>query len=579
MFNFYYDKMKLSSIFGNWINTIKKFPVSHLILCFITLVACQGVRYRDIFTLDSERILWSGLLAFIFSLFGPLWYETWAKTKKQKIINISFQILSIVIWIVYFWIIRSVDLYYLSTSDTLSYFGIIALSIILLLAMIAIRDRDNEKKSIQSYTNIVLWTVVGLAVGFIVWGGISGAFWSIDTLLFHPAWDMWKIYMYVWCISLILLAPSFGLNYYLIRNRDENAKISRINKIFWSYIFLPLTFLYLAIFLLYGIKILITWSWPKWVIIWLWFGYFLIGMIAVFLTYLQDGKIYKILQKVIFGSFLLIAMLMIWAIHIRIQEYGITINRYMACAGILTMILVWISALFFTNKRFLSVFCIVFVIGIMSIYWWPMSAKQISMKSQINNLKVLLENENISLPLTKNSLAKLDSKWTKDIVYAMRYLSREYGEYERTKWIIDPTWQTDSNGYDLINWYLGYDYKSDYTKRFAWNLYDKDQYSSSIDVSNFEKMYPIWWYYNNIHSAQDSQFEILIEDKITILDLSEFAEMMYDSIMQNKDDKNPFILEKWEYTYVLTYVGWFSPDENGEVKIKSIGGYVFAGSK
>ena len=58
---------------------------------------------------------------------------------------------------------------------------------------------------------------------------------------------------------MILLTGSFVLNYYLI-STEASAIIlpSRIRKIFGSYIILPLAMIYLAIFLAYAVKILIT---------------------------------------------------------------------------------------------------------------------------------------------------------------------------------------------------------------------------------------------------------------------------------------------------------------------------------
>jgi hypothetical protein len=57
--------------------------------------------------------------------------------------------------------------------------------------------------------------------------------------------------------------------------QDIDIEDSRIRKIFGVYIFLPLAFVYLAIFLAYGIKILVSGVWPKGIIVMLGIGFFI----------------------------------------------------------------------------------------------------------------------------------------------------------------------------------------------------------------------------------------------------------------------------------------------------------------
>ncbi|MBQ9553888.1 DUF4153 domain-containing protein [bacterium] len=55
-------------------------------------------------------------------------------------------------------------------------------------------------------------------------------------------------------------------------------------------------------------------------------------MLSYLLTYPEKTKLYEILHKILFISFLFIVVLMICAISQRIAQYGITINRYFICA-------------------------------------------------------------------------------------------------------------------------------------------------------------------------------------------------------------------------------------------------------
>ena len=567
---------KLSLLFWNWINAIKKFPVSHLIVLFVTIVACRWVHKRNVFTLETERLYIVGIMAFVLSLFWPLRFEKSENSKKEKLINLSAQIFSLMLWLIYYLCIRNVDLDRMSVSASLTYLWPVILAFALLFLLIAIRYRDDEKFAVKSYTSIFWGIVVWWLVWLIVRGGISWAIRAFRELITTRFFGGGKIYWYIWCFSLVLLATSFGLNYYLVRNSDDKEiKPTWINKVFWTYIFTPLTLLYLAIFILYGLKILITGIWPKWVIVRLWFGYFALWIIAIFLTYLQDDKNFKLLNKIIFGSFLLIAILMICAIYMRVNQYWFTINRYLVCAGICAIVAISILALTFKNKRFISFFAVLAGITLISIYWWPIWAKQVSLKSQLKWLRELLQTENLQLPLKKDALLWLNTTWVDNIARSLEEISMDYDGNDWKNGIIDEEW-ISFDSYDLTNWYLWYDQNYEYNdNRFVRWMYDYWWYNPPMDISEYKKMYPMgWWYYNTVYSSDDNVFDIVLGDTVEHLDLSGYGDMIYAFATENNDTEHPMIFEIWGKTYVFTHVEWFKHDD-GKIVLIEVGGYVF----
>ena len=568
-------KTKLLSIFSNWITAIKKFPIAHLIILFLTIIFCRWVSQDEVFSIETERFFLAGVVAFVMSLFWPLWFEKSTDTKREKKFNLPSQIFALIIWILYFLCIRNVDLNDLSVASSLVYLWPVILAFILLCLLIAIRYRKDEKLAVKTYTNIFWWIIVWWLVGLIVRGGVSGAIRAFKELILS-SFDFDHLYWYVWCFSLILLATSFGLNYYLVRNSNEETKPTWINKVFWAYIFVPLALLYLAIFVLYGLKILITWVWPKWVIVWLWFGYFALGIIAIFLTYLQDEKKFKSLHKILFASFILMSILMICAIYMRVNQYWFTINRYLVCAGILAIISISVLALCFENKRFLSFFAILAGITLVAIYWWPIWAKQVSLRSQLRWLNELLKTENLELPLKKDSLLWLQGTGINNIARALEDISYDYSDEDWKKWIIDEEWMA-LNGYNLTYDYLWYEYYDDYDNdnRFVRGIYEKWWYRPYVDISEYKKMYPMWWwYYNTVYSSDDNVFDITIENEVINLDLSPYADMIYDFVVNNEDTEHPLTFEIWDKTYVFTYAEWFK-HKDGKIVLIEVGGYVF----
>lgn len=126
---------------------------------------------------------------------------------------------------------------------------------------------------------------------------------------------------------------------------------SRVRRVFGAYIFFPLTMIYLVIFLAYGAKILMTGVRPKGIIIWLGIGYVSLGMLTYYFTFPEQKRFFQLMHKVLFGSFLLIAVMMIIAIAMRINQYGLTINRYMIVSMIAFIVLFSTLAIIFPNIR------------------------------------------------------------------------------------------------------------------------------------------------------------------------------------------------------------------------------------
>lgn len=104
---------------------------------------------------------------------------------------------------------------------------------------------------------------------------------------------------------MIFLTGSFALNHYLLEvsslpkgnDSDITIESSRVMRIFGTYIFLPLAVIYLAIFLAYGFKILLTGVWPKGIIVWLGAGYFVWGMLTYYFTFPEKSGFFVWMRR------------------------------------------------------------------------------------------------------------------------------------------------------------------------------------------------------------------------------------------------------------------------------------------
>ena len=574
--------MKLKNLFWNWTNAIKTFPISHVLLLVLTVIWIWEVEW--FLDLDSWELVVALVFAFILSCYGPL-FLIHSNLKKKNLINRIFQIWSIVLWWIYYMLLCSVDLDDLKYSQILPYLWVLPLFVLWILLIIAILHRKDEQKIRFSWTNLFIAMVFWSIAWSIIRWWISGALAAIEAL-FDVYIDS-DLYADIGFISEILLAGSFVFNFYytftenLNQDSDFEIKSSRLRKIFWSFIFLPLALIYLAIFGAYWIKILITWVWPEWIIIRLWIWYFALWIASSYLIYPDKTKVHEIINKILYVSFILIAFMMIWAIVKRINQYWITINRCFVCYIIVFIIVFSVLSLIFSNKRLLSFVSTLGILGLVSVYWWILSVSYISFNSQVNRIETIADKYNLTLPLTEWALKDMDDKDSRSILWALEELVENYDKGKIINKLVD-------HEYDGWYWsamrdiqqFLGveneYDYYGpSYEYRRFWQ---EDAEKMWIDVVWYSKLFNFRKY-----DAEGLVLALEFDGQEYKLDLSNYLDELKEKSDAYKDSsnadnqemlKNPaLIVDEDGYRIVIT---WFYIEEYKDWKIivESIEWYV-----
>lgn len=536
--------MKLKKLFWNWTTAIKTFPVSHILLLVLTIIWIWEIEW--FIDLDSPNLVYALILAFLVSCYWPL-FLIHSNLKNKNIINRILQIWSIILWWIYYLIMYNIDIDDLTYSESLLYIRIIPLAFLWIPLIIAIFHRKEEAKIRFSWTNLFSSIVFGCIAWSIIRWWISGALASIEAL-FDIDIDS-DLYADIWFISNILLAGSFVFNFYLTSSEGLNQKSfeiqpSRLRKIFWSFIFLPLALIYLIIFWAYGIKILITWIWPKWIIVRLWIWYFSLWIISSYLIYPEKTKVHEIINKILYVSFILIAFMMIWAIVKRINQYWITINRCFVCYIIAFIIIFSALSLIFTNKRLLSFVSTLWILAFLAVYWPVINVNHISFTSQTNRLETLLSEQNISLPLDEWVLKDIDEEPTKLIMWTLDWLVENYNKNKIINKIINfeyKDWYRSSR-YDIRE-FLGastdYDYYYPTHKYRNYNQYDQD--GELIDVTWFSKLYNFEKYNGD---TENLILKLDIENEDYEFDLSSYLDEL-----KNKSDEYEWKAERKEASW------------------------------
>lgn len=585
---------KLTRFFGNWIVALKTFPIAHLILVFLTgygfyfIDASWG---RD----ESWTLLVAGFLGLLLSLVGPLFrLHAEGGEKKLSLLNRGIQIFSLLV-------IGGYDLILGMMSDTagyaesLLYFWIFPLLVLGILTLIAWIFKSKENKIWFSWTSILQAILFGGLAGLIVWGGLSAALGSINALFdidFNRKW-----YQYFGVFSLILLAGSFILNHYtfVVAELPKGSKSdfelfsTRLMRIFGSYIFLPLALVYLAIFAAYAIKILITGVRPKGIMVWLGTGYFAWGMLTYYFTFPEQTKFFHWIRRVLFVSFVMVALMMLGALGIRVKQYGISINRYFVGMFILFIIAFSSLAFFFSKGRIRLFISLLFGLSLIALYG-PLSARNIAFSAQKHRIETLLLKENIYLPLQKDTLKHLTGATANQLAET---ISDFVGTFSYEKWnkvLFNDQYSGKDNawsyGYDVRTYLGAQEYygtwddedeskeKEKEIKFRLWISYDFFE-KEGIETEGYTKIYEL---HRTTPHIEDNKLVYTISGGKQSLDLAPYLDGIYSQSEKGKDryseNGKPFIIEQEDYKLIITYLDG-KKLEDGKIKLDDyIQGYL-----
>jgi hypothetical protein len=186
-------------------------------------------------------------------------------------------------------------------------------------------------------------------------------------------------------------------------------------KVFTQFILLPLLALYLVILYAYGSKIIILSDWPKGIVSYMVSAVSVLGILALLLIHplISKGENawIRIISKYYYFILLPLVALLFIAVGMRVEEYGITINRYL-----IILLGIWLSivCVYFIAKgssiKFIPV-SLVIILLIMSFGPWGVFS--VSEKSQLNRLEVILSNSGILIDGKINK--EMDWPKTKEI--------------------------------------------------------------------------------------------------------------------------------------------------------------------
>lgn len=261
------------------------------------------------------------------------------------------------------------------------------------------------------------------------------ALWSIFTLFELSTILKEEKFFGSWAtFSLSLFAPIYFL-YQLTQSSDnliEKIKENKFYNFLNNYLALPFIIIYFIILYSYTFKVLINFNdWPEWIISWMVILFSLFWYLIYIFSYAFEEKmnLVNIYRKVFPLAVILQTPMLFYAIYLRINQYDLTINRYLVVVFWVFLIVISLYLLISKRKKLISIPAILTVF-IIVISIWPWWVYKLPETRQLNLLKKdlveanILQNWDIVLPKNENDVeAQLSWKIFEKITYLCEYHS------------------------------------------------------------------------------------------------------------------------------------------------------------
>lgn len=315
-------------IVTEFLKVFYRFPVT-LLCSFIAASAADAAMWEvaDINQIWYGKIILTCYIGLCFSLAIYLFFESKTENKANTILKHFFALFFPVLF--YFSIYNTANIW---TENTFQRNFVLLLVGHLAVAFSAYLQKGNLSSFWEFNKSLFLRFITASIYTIVVYLGVFGALFACKELFGLDVKD--KVYgtIFFWCNiffqSCIFLA---GIT------KKENLYIEKIVypnplKIFAQYILLPIAAIYLGILYAYEIKILIAFTLPKGWVSSLVLAYAVLGLFCFLLLHPikdnDENKWVKSTLKYFYWSIIPLLCLLFISVFVRINQYGITTERY-----------------------------------------------------------------------------------------------------------------------------------------------------------------------------------------------------------------------------------------------------------
>ena len=533
---------KLNNIYSSIKKSIRRFPItiaiSTTLVIMLIILSEKGanlsIESRKIF----ERVNMIIALGIPMSLCIKLIYEQ--KDNLKGIYKAIGYILGAIVLILYYkFLLKDLNM-----VSTIRYIGV---SIFLYLAFSYIpwikRKEDYEFYIIKVFSSLFLTAIYS----FVLLMGVFAIFFTIDQLF--NANISGKTYYYTFLIVGGIFAPSM----FLAKIPETNADFSEYNypkslKVLLLYIVIPLISIYTTILYIYFGKIIITKNWPQGIVshLVLWYSTVSVAVVFFISPILKENK-WANRFKFWFPKLIIpILIMMFISMGIRINEYGITENRYFALVLGLWVLGIMLYFIFSKKQKNIIIPIVLSIIALNSAFG-PLSSFNVSKRSQNNRLKSILTRNNMLVDNKVEAASNISIEDKEEISMILNYFNTNHS-LENVKYLpedfkINNMEEVFGFSYIEKNIYNN-EYFYYYTQQERNNIIDIKDYDyllnnyrildRSVKVDNMEIFYNKENFKLTIKELDNLVYEANINDLA-----NEIIEKQKDDFIENRNRLNP----------------------------------------
>ena len=403
--------MKLPSLqsLGNSVSGVfNRFPLQFLLSIFSTTIWWYIIENKQVNSFVISKILIICNFVFTLLLSADLFCEATGATKTKKWV---FRAVCILIGVAIYFTINP----FTNKADLYRVF-LIVFGFHLLVSFAPFIGSSTLNGFWQYNKLLFLRFLTAAFYASMLFIGLAIALYALDGLF--NANISSKTYLELF----VLVSAGFSSIFFLAGLPDDISKLEGDHsypkglKIFTQYVLIPLMTIYLAILLVYEIKIIIIWSLPKGIVSSLILGYAVFGLLSLLLIHpIKDDTgngWMRLFSRFFYLMMIPLVVLLVLAIAKRTGMYGITESRY-----ILMALAVWLAGitLYFllSKEQNIKLIPISLCILALTITYGPQSAFSISKYSQTARLSHLMKSK--------------DKKGLKERSSVVRYLVQNHG--------------------------------------------------------------------------------------------------------------------------------------------------------
>ncbi|MBU5426347.1 DUF4153 domain-containing protein [Tissierella pigra] len=313
---------RIKSTLWNIQKSIKRFPItigiSTILAIFLIYLNESHLAWETKEKLDQITLVLG--LGIPLSLFISLGIERFFE--KNKLVSTILYCVGAGFLLLYYFIFLEDN----NTAEISRYIGTMIFCILGFLYISRIgKNKDYEYYIMDIYYSFVLTFVYS----FVLYFGLSAIFFTIDQLF--DANVPVELYYYMFLIVFFIFAISLFLSKLpYVDTQYEEIEYGKPLTILLTYIVIPLITIYTIILYIYFGKILLTRIWPRGLVshLVLWYSTISVGVIFLITPILDENKIANTFKTFFPKIIIPIILMMYISIYQRVNQYGITENRY-----------------------------------------------------------------------------------------------------------------------------------------------------------------------------------------------------------------------------------------------------------